>query len=405
MTNSATKPRRTPGASTAASQGAADRTSTGSGTAFAFRAPGERLPLSLFAWQSSSGVPLTPELPRFRVKDIAPDDRTIWRYGAMLPLPPGCTPVSLGEGGTPMVVESLLGLPVRLKLEFLQPTGSYKDRGSAVLATAARAEGVRRAVEDSSGNAGASLAAYLGRCGVALELFVPRGTAGSRIAQAQAYGATVDTQSADRTAAGDRARERSGESVAYASHVHSPYFLAGLTTLAYELWEDLDRAAPDNLVVPVGNGILLLGCYYGFHQLLQARRIDRMPRILGVQARACSPLYQSFVRGADVVLAAPARATAATGIAVADPPRGAEVLAAVRDTGGAMLSVSEGEIRRAQALLANIGWYVEPTSASAVAAVMKLDKVLEAGDVTVVPLTGSGLKAPPSGDVLAQGSS
>ena len=162
--------------------------------------------------------------------------------------------------------------------------------------------------------------------------------------------------------------------------------------MAYEIWEALDYEAPDNLVVPIGHGVLVTGLYMGFKQLKQARLAKRVPRIFGVQARSCAPIYEAFTRGADTTVAVASRDTIAIGIQVEDPPRGREVLKAIRDTAGAVLNVSDSEIRRGQALAANLGWYVEAASASAVAGVVKLDKLIGEGESVVVPLTGSGLK-------------
>lgn len=353
---------------------------------------GTRVPGSVRAWLSPAGAPLLPDWPKFRIKDIDDSARSVWRYRSMLPVDAEIEPVTLGEGGTPLVASSLLGIRILVKVDYLQPTGSYKDRGSAVLATALRAEKIRQAVEDSSGNAGASLAAYLARTGVSLQLFVPGSTPAIRVAQAVACGAEVDTSAESRAAAAEMAQSAISGNTAYASHVYSPHFLAGQATMAYEIWEDMGRRLPDNVVMPLGHGVLLLALYHGFRQLVRAGRAERIPRLFGVQARACSPMYQAFVRGSEVAAAVSPRPTMAIGIGVAEPPRSREVLAAVRETGGAIVSLSESEIRRGQALAANLGWYVEPSAASAIAAVVKLDKVVDAADVTLVPLTGSGLK-------------
>jgi threonine synthase len=280
-----------------------------------------------------------------------------------------------------------------VKLEHLQPTGSHKDRGSAVLASALHAAGVRHAVEDSSGNAGASLAAYLARVNIDLQVFVPQSTDAARLRQAAAHGASIDNSARGRAQAGVLAREAASGAAVYASHVYSPYFMAGQMTVAWEIWEGLGFSVPDDIVLPVGHGVLLLGVVRGFQKLKQARLTDRMPRIFGVQARACAPLYEAFRRGRAELPRVASRRTQAVGVRVSDPPRGPEVLAAVSASGGSMLSVSETEIRRGQALMANLGWFIEPTAAVAVAGLVKLDKLIGADETVVVPLTGSGLKS------------
>jgi threonine synthase len=338
-----------------------------------------------------------PQVGPFDPAAVIAGERSVWRYRAMLSLGDGPA-VSLGEGGTPLQPANLDGVPVQLKLEYLQPTGSYKDRGMAVLVTALAAAGVTACVEDSSGNAGASLAAYAAHAGIQARLFVPQATPTTVLRQQRAHGAVVDRVAATRHEAAARAQAACGDGVAYASHVFSPFFLLGTMTLAFEVWEQLGRRVPDRLVLPVGHGGLLLGAYHGFTALQLAGLADRLPRLIAVQAAACAPLEAAFRRGEAGVAAAPPGPlgpTAARGVAVAHPPRGAEVLAAVRATGGAVVAVDEGEIRRAQASCARAGWYVEPTGAVAAAGLGRLVAGRSAppeSELTVVALTGTGLK-------------
>lgn len=359
---------------------------------FMCAATGAKTDADVRLWRSEAGGTLLPVLPKFRKSDIDSSSRSVWRYRAMMPLEADAEAISLGEGGTPLREVSIVGMPVYVKVEYMQPSGSYKDRGAAVLASALAAAGARSAVEDSSGNAGSSLAAYLSGVNVPLQLFVPSSTPAARLRQAAAHGADIDNSAPTRGEASALAQAAISDSTVYASHVYSPYFLAGVTTMAYEIWESLGGGVPDNLVVPIGHGTLALGLYLGFRQLKRSRFTPRIPRIFGVQARACSPIYDAFSRGATEAVAIPPRDTVAIGIQVEDPPRAPEVLAAIRDTGGAVLSVSDSEIRRGQALAANLGWYVEPASAAAVAGVVKLDRLIPDGESVLVPLTGSGLK-------------
>jgi len=362
-------------------------------TAFGFVSrDGGRMPADVETWCSEDGGVLEPVLPEFDPAAIDTGESSIWRYAAMLPPIDPKQRITLGEGGTRMIQTSLVGIPIYAKLEFMQPTGSYKDRGSAVLASALVAHDVRSAVEDSSGNAGASIAAYLARANIGLTVFVPGAVAGDvRIRQVLAYGAEVDKEATSRPDAGKRARAAVGKSTVYASHVYSPYFLAGQMTMAWEIWESMGKA-PASVVVPVGNGLLLLGLHRGFQHLMRAGLIEKLPRIFGVQASVCSPVFDAFTRGAKDTFKSSNQTSIASGISIPDPPRGREILAAVRETGGTVVGVSEVEIRRGMALAANMGWFVEPASAAAVAGVVKLDKVLDDGEAVVLPLTGSGLK-------------
>lgn len=353
------------------------------------RADGGREPADVLRWRADDGSLLDPVLPPFAPPD--PAGRGVWRYRAAMGLG-DLDPLWLGEGETPLVPANIAGLDVHAKLEYLQPTGSYKDRGAAVLAAALAAAGARGAVEDSSGNAGAALAAYCARAGIALQLFVPAWAAdGMKVRQARAFGAIVDAVAATRADATARAHAALGPGLVYASHVYSPHFLVGQATMAWEIWEALGRA-PESVVVPVGHGLLALALDAGFRSLETAGRIERVPRLFAIQARACAPIYEAFQRGAIDVPPVPGGETAADGVRVADAPRGGQVLAAVRRSGGAVVSVDEDEIARAMALLANQGWFVEPSSAVAVAGILKLDRVLAPGEPVVVPLTGTALK-------------
>jgi threonine synthase len=338
-------------------------------------------------------VPLSPALPPFDPAKLDSGAPGLWRYGRALHLDGTVLPpISLGEGGTPLLDGGAAGSGALFKLEFIQPTGSYKDRGSSVLATALSRYGADAVAEDSSGNAGASLAAYLSRAGIRMRLYTPESAAPGAIRQARAYGAEVDSSAATRSLAAELAREAPAPYL-LVSHALSPYFLAGVATLAFELWEGLDRSAPESIVTPLGQGILVLGLYYGFRSLQEAGFIATLPRLYGVQAAGCAPFARAFRAGADLVAAVDAGPSIARGVAVAEPARGAEVLAAVRATGGAVLTVTDDEIEGATAALARMGWYVEPTGAVGMAGLSRLADIGEATAGAVVPLTGSGLKA------------
>ncbi|MGE5140716.1 MAG: pyridoxal-phosphate dependent enzyme [Rudaea sp.] len=315
---------------------------------------------------------------------------SIWRYRALLPLPEGAEPVSLGEGWTPLVPVRLGTRAVHAKLDFLMPSGSFKDRGSSVLASALRAFGVQRVVEDSSGNAAASLAAYAARAGLEAQIFVPAHTVSAKVRQTEAYGARLEATEGPRENAADAAQQAVVQGGAYyASHYYNPFALAGMETTAWELWEQLDRRAPDQIVLPVGNGTNFVGLYRGWCRLRAAGLIDRLPRLCAAQAAAVAPLALAFANGASEPAPVEPKRTAAEGIAVSRPVRGAEILAAIRETRGTAVAVDEDEIRVAQHNLARQGLLVEPTSATAVAA---LDNIGELPGLTVVSLTGSGLK-------------
>jgi threonine synthase len=347
-------------------------------------------------WCECGGLFEFETQPSFDPGLIDAQDPGLWRYRALLPLEPTWEQVTLGEGGTPLLEATWDGRPVRLKLEFLAPTGSFKDRGAAVLITALHGIGVQRVVEDSSGNAGASLAAYGAKAGIACEVCVPASAAGPKLAQMAAYGAEVIEIKGKREYAALAAWAAAAHGAYYASHVYNPYFLAGTETLAYELWEQLGHRAPAALVIPTGNGTLFLGAYHGFQRLVQAGLIDHLPRFFAVQAAGCAPVYQAFLDGAGDVEPVTPEATVASGIAIANPVRGSQILAALRASGGDAVAVDEDEIETTYTRLARRGFFVEKTSAVAMAALATIQNRLPRGESpVVVPLTGHGLKMCP----------
>ncbi len=272
------------------------------------------------------------------------------------------------------------------KLESTNPTGSFKDRGAAVLLTALAARGVREVAEDSSGNAGAAIAAYSARAGIRATIFVPAAAAPAKLAQIAAYGAEVVRVPGPREQVARAAQAAPG---VYASHVWQPAFFHGTKTVAFEVWEQLGRRAPDWVVAPVGHGTLLLGLALGFRELVQAGAIARPPRLVAVQARTCAPLA-----GPALGLDPGGGETVAEGIRIQVPVRGGEIAAAVGASEGRWAVVEEVEIRAAQERLGREGLFVEPTAAVAPAAAWRLlaDGAFAAGAVVVVPLTGHGLK-------------
>ncbi|MFW6115822.1 MAG: threonine synthase [Chloroflexota bacterium] len=331
--------------------------------------------------------------PSFDSAQLDSGDYTLWRYRQALPLPKGAVPVTLGEGWTPLVDAEWAGHPVRFKAESLNPTGSFKDRGAALLVTALRAASVHNVVEDSSGNAGAALSAYAARAGLAATVFVPAHASPVKQAQIAVYGADVVAVPGTRADTARAVLEAVDEGAVYATHAYSPLYPHGMKTIAFELWEQWGRSAPRDVVVPVGHGGLLLGLYLGFEELLSAGAIERRPRLFGVQAEACAPLARAWERGASDVEPVEEGETVAGGVRIAAPPWGRQVLAAVRQSGGAIDALSDEETLSAQEALARKGFYVEPTSALAVAALEHLGDRL--GDSPIVVLTGSGFKSPP----------
>ena len=346
------------------------------------------------AWRCPScGSPLEFELPPADAATFA-DERSsgVWRYRGWLP---PVDPVALGEPTTALVEVQAAGRTVLAKLEGALPTGSFKDRGTSVTVSWLRAQGVREIVVDSSGNAGASFAAYAARAGLRLRLFVPADASPAKLLQARAHGAVVVSVPGPRAAAGEEARralEDAGPEVAYASHLWQPAFLAGTATFAYEVFEQLGGIAPDAVVAPLGGGTLLLGAHIGFGRLRAAGMIERVPRLIGVQSDACSPLARAFRAGEPDAVAVTPAATIAEGIRIDRPPRSRQILAAIRETGGDIVEVSDDDIRDSMRDLLAQGVFVEPTSAAAHAGLARSTIGDTAGTV-VLAMTGHGLKA------------
>ncbi len=376
-------------------------------------------------WRCQCGGLLDlPEMAADALGDLPSDrarDRGLWRYHDCIPVSEQIgTALSLGEGLTPLIGAGGELPGVGIKLEYLFPTLSFKDRGAVVLVASALQRGARALIADSSGNAGSAIAAYAARAGLPCTVFVPAATSPGKRDQIRAYGAALQSVPGDRaatSAAAIDAVERTG--AMYASHVYDPYFVQGTKTFAFELWEHC-RGVPDTVVIPVGNGTLLLGAGRGFRELHRAGLIERTPALLAVQSERCAPLARAWATGAGepggavggdtVAEVRDAPATVAEGIAIARPPRAAQILAAVKASGGCVISVPEAAIAPAQTDLARRGLFVEPTAAVAWAALLLIRRhralasvaaddrgwetarALAAGSV-VVPLCGSGLKA------------
>jgi threonine synthase len=317
----------------------------------------------------------------------------LWRYREALGLPAAADPVTLGEMCTPLLEIGILSGPLHLKLDFLFPTGSFKDRGAASMMTAARHLGVTHVVEDSSGNAGAAVAAYAAAAGIAATIYVPSSAPQAKIAQIGQYGAHLVQVPGPRSNTTAAVQEEARRSY-YASHVWNPFFLEGVKTVAFEIWEQLGQRVPDWVITPVGHGTMLLGLTKGFDHLLRAGVIRRLPGVIGVQAAAVAPLAAAFQQAAPSLPAISAGSTLADGIAITHPVRWRQILAAVRTSQGQIVTVSEEQIKQAAQTWARRGILMEPTSATALAAYQMLSQAEFFGrSATVLALvTGSGVK-------------
>ncbi len=337
----------------------------------------------------------------FPMDEIKKRSATMGRYLEALPFqdPSVFEQVTLGEGYTPMVPLDSNSPNIMMKMDYMMPTLSFKDRGAAVLIAKAKELGVTNIIADSSGNAGTSIAAYASRAGISCDIYVPASTSPKKLKQIKAHGANLHEIPGSRedTAAAIEAVEK--KQVFYASHVYNPYFYQGTKTYAFEIWEQLNGEVPDTIVIPVGNGTLLLGAYYGFRELLKCGNISKIPRFVAVQAEGCAPLVQAFERGEKDAEPVVNSGTAAEGIAIAAPARHRQILQAIRETNGIIITAPEGKIEQAREELAKKGFYVEPTTAATYAGFQKYRSQYKQGnpdhgdEKIVIPLCGAGIKA------------
>lgn len=315
----------------------------------------------------------------------------IWRYRHTFCLDKNSPVISLGEGNTPLVWAEAFDREIAFKLEFLNPTGSFKDRGTAPLISFLRSRGITDAVEDSSGNAGASFAAYAAYTGIKAKIYVPSYASGPKKNQIKAYDADVVSVPGPRSKAAEAVEAAAKEGMVYASHVYLPQGIVGYATVAYELFEQLGRV-PGTVISPAGQGSLLLGVGVGFKTLKRAGIINQLPVLVGVQAAACSPLWAAFYQGNQKVEEPVFEGeTKAEGIRARNPLRSGSLLKLVYDTQGFFVVVDEDQITLGRDQLGRRGLFVEPTSAVVWSG---LEQVIgHVPEPIVVILTGSGLKS------------
>jgi threonine synthase len=179
----------------------------------------------------------------------------------------------------------------------------------------------------------------------------------------------------------------------YASHSWNPFFFHGTKTFAYEVCEQLGWESPETVILPVGNGTILLGAYLGFNELLKAEIITKIPRLIGVQATGCAPIHKAFVKQLNEIPKIKPLGTIAEGIAIAEPVRGKQILEAIRETSGEILPVDDSEIADSLKFICKKGFYIEPTAAATIAGINKYLQNAEPNEQIVSSFTGHGLKA------------
>lgn len=329
--------------------------------------------------------------PGFSMDGIDRDEWSLFRYREYLPIGNDAwRSVSLGEGMTPVV---RLDRNALLKMDYLMPTLSFKDRGAVVLITRCKEMGVDYVVQDSSGNAGCSIAAYAARAGIGCEIFVPEGTSPKKINMIRAYGAKCVVVPGSRDHCADVCRERVERDVVYyANHVYDPFFYEGTKTYVYEVFEQLHRM-PRHLLIPVGNGTLFLGAILALEHLLRSGVIHEFPKIIAAQSEKCDPILRAAENGETKPAKIVPEATLAEGISIGSPLRGTEILALIHKYGVRLARAPEDRILAARDHLAKKGVYCEHTTAANYAAYLHYCEKYGLAEDCLITMCGAGLKS------------
>ena len=352
----------------------------------------ERKTQNLLDYKCPCGHPLDVHIDvDFEVEKIRAENYTLWRYEEFFPYVKEREITTLGEGWTPLVKFSNNAY---FKLESLNPTGSFKDRGSAVLVSALHKlviEAKAYISEDSSGNAGASIAAYSACSGLKARIYVPENVSGPKYHQIRFYGAEVVKVSGGRGKVAEEAQKAERRKF-YVGHILHPLFRDGIRTLAYEIAEQLSWHVPERIYLPVSAGTLLLGVIKGFEHLVESNVTKTMPKIVACQTSQVSPLYHRFQNMSYIP---PMKVTSvADALVSVNPPLLNLMVKHLTKANGDAVMVKEDEILRAFMRLAKKGFFVEPSSAVAYAAYEKQleNKEVSKEDEIVIILTGTGLK-------------
>jgi threonine synthase len=331
-------------------------------------------------------------------------DHTIWRWFDFFPVEDRSSVVSLGEGCTPLIRASRLGKRLGINRLYLKndtvlPTGSLKDRSNSVGISKAKELGFTTATVMSTGNAAASVAAYSAAAGLKSVVLVPRGTAASKIIQARAYGATVIVVDGDFDQEVAQLYKAAVKEFGWYDCLSSnPYRDEGKKSYAYEFVDQLDEQIPDWVIHPTAGGTGIYAMWKGFQEFIFLDWIDHAPKLVAAQAAAAAPLVAAFEKGLTDIEPVVARKTVAESIQVGNPVAlGWRALAALRESNGTAVALTDPEILAAQSLVGTLaGIFVEPAAATSVAAAKKLREsgVVSAEHVVICNLTGHGLKQP-----------
>lgn len=311
-----------------------------------------------------------------------------WKYWMFYPVPPE-QKITMQEGGTPLI-KSKLFENTWFKYEATNPTGSFKDRGSTIEITRAREIGVKRVCCASTGNMGASVAAYCARAGIRCKIFLSGTACRNKLKQIKAHGAEINQVQGDYMEALKKCEDFANKNNWYLMGDY-PYRGEGEKSVAFEIADQMNWSVPDFVLTPMGNGTLIYAMYDGFQEMKTLELTDKIPTIIGFQSEGCSPIVNSFKNNLEKVEPVKNAKTLATAIECGDPIDGNKALIALRESGGFVESLKDEEILEAQVLLAREeGLFVEPSGAVSVAGFQKIKRKL--GGRIVCILSGHGLK-------------
>ena len=331
-------------------------------------------------------------------------DHSIWRWFDFFPIESRASIVSLGEGSTPLIHATRLGAELNtprlyLKNDTVLPTGSLKDRSNSVGISKAKELGFAVATVMSTGNAAASVAAYAAAAGMRSVVMVPVGTAPSKIIQARAYGATVVVIDGDFDNEVAQLYKAAIQEFGWYDCLSSnPYRDEGKKSYAYEMVDELDGEVPDWVIHPTAGGTGIYAMWKGFQEFRSLGWIQNLPRLVASQSEAAAPITHAFMKGLVDIEPMVARPTVAESIQVGNPVSlGWRALAALRESNGTAVQLSDEEILEAQSLIGRLaGVFAEPAAATSVAAARRLRHAgtISADDLVVCNITGHGLKQP-----------
>ena len=373
---------------------------------------GKSLPADVEQHVCSCGSPLLArydlarlalEVPRSTITNRSWDEG-LWRYAELLPIADPAARVSLGEGATPLLPMTWLGVElgveVWLKDEGLNPTGTFKARGAAVGVSRAAQVGAKTIALPTAGNAGAAWAAYGARVGLQVVVAMPKDAPALTQQEVQLYGVRLHLVDGLISDAGAWVAEGVREHGWYdASTFKEPYRLEGKKTLGLEVAEQLRWQAPDVILYPTGGGVGLLGLWKAFQELRTLGWMEKdapHPRLVAVQSSGCAPVVKAWEAGADATTFWEGAQTVAAGLRVPGPLAGRLMLRALRETDGVALAVDDNEIQAALREMARAGLWVCPEGAALLPAVRRLRAVgwIKAGERVVLLNTGAGLVYP-----------